>query len=82
MLFGERFGAVEAGLADWHAAMRRQLGVTDACGMTWILGELWRALPLLARERTPMPWRALRQWHRLRRAPLAFPDARAVEAPV
>ena len=65
-----------------YAAMRRQLGVTDACGMTWILGELWRALPLLARERTPMPWRALRQWHRLHRAPLAFPDARAVEAPV
>jgi GT2 family glycosyltransferase len=60
-----------------YAAMRRHGGVRDAGGLTWIVRELTAAIPRVWRDRTPLRWRAVREWRRLRRAAPPFPAGAA-----
>lgn len=57
-----------------YAAMRRHGQVRDPGGLAWILRELVSALPHVWRERTPLGWRRVREWRRLRHGsmPLAL----------
>ena len=57
-----------------YTAMRRHGQVRDPGGLTWILRGLVSALPRVWRERTPLGWRRVREWRRLRHGsmPLAL----------
>jgi GT2 family glycosyltransferase len=52
--------------------MSRASTPDDRFGFAWIVGELLRALPGVARRRTPMSWSDVAAWHRLRRQPSAW----------
>ena len=50
----------------------------DAGGLTWILGEVARALPAVWRERRAVSWSTIRQWRRMNRGPQPYVSGRAL----
>lgn len=50
-----------------YVAMRRDGQVSDPGGLSWIVGELVKALPHIWRGRKPMRWASIRRWRRLSR---------------
>ncbi len=45
--------------------MRRSWRIDDSHGFRWLLGELWRALPAVRRDRRPVRRETLRRWRKL-----------------
>ena len=58
-----------------YTSMRREGGVDDPGGLSWIVRELVRALPGAYRNRRPVAWRTFIRWRKLRMSPPAFPVA-------
>jgi GT2 family glycosyltransferase len=50
-----------------YFSMKRSHPVRDPGAFFWIVGQLARSLPGVARARTPMRWSTLAEWRRLRR---------------
>jgi GT2 family glycosyltransferase len=44
------------------------VNVDDAEGRRWLIGELWRSLPIVRRDRAPVRWSTIREWQRLKRS--------------
>jgi GT2 family glycosyltransferase len=55
-----------------YEKMRRHGHVEDPGGLRWIVSELVRALPAIARERKAVRWASLKRWRELRRTRPAF----------
>jgi GT2 family glycosyltransferase len=51
---------------------RMSRGVDDPGGFRWIVHELWRTLPELVAQRTPVSWATLARWRRISRTFPAF----------
>ncbi len=64
-----------------YFVMRRHGKVRDGGGFGWIVGELIRSLPDVARSRRPVRWQTLRLWRSLRASPARF-EPRAAGRPV
>jgi GT2 family glycosyltransferase len=81
-LFNEPLPMAVAGLPvrlARHRRMARGLPGGDAGGMWWIVRDLAREIPALARGRRSVGWRVMREWRRLKQAPpYEVPDAPAV----
>jgi GT2 family glycosyltransferase len=60
-----------------YRRMRRQSGVADPGGMSWIVRQLIAALPQVWRGRKPVRWASVRTWRRLQRTWPAVPSAEA-----
>jgi GT2 family glycosyltransferase len=55
-----------------YEKMRRHGRVEDPGGLRWIVSELGRALPAIARERKAVRWSSMKRWRELRRTCPAF----------
>jgi GT2 family glycosyltransferase len=55
-----------------YARMRDHAKTADPGGLAWIVRELAASLPTVLRNRTPVRWATIRQWHRVRRNPVAL----------
>ncbi len=55
-----------------YFVMRRHARVRDVGGFGWIVGELIRLLPDIARSRRPVRWQTIRLWRSLRDSPRRF----------
>jgi glycosyltransferase involved in cell wall biosynthesis len=59
-----------------HRRMARGLPDGDPGGLWWIVQELFREWPALARRRRSVGWRVMREWRRLKQAPPYQPPRR------
>jgi GT2 family glycosyltransferase len=55
-----------------YFSMHRPHPFHDLSGFFWILAQLFRSVPRVARNRTPISWSEFRDWHRLRPHPPAW----------
>jgi GT2 family glycosyltransferase len=55
-----------------YVKMCRHGGIRDPGGFRWILSELVKSIPAVARDREPVRWSSIRRWRRLRRVLPAF----------
>jgi hypothetical protein len=55
-----------------YEKMRRLGRIEDPGGLRWIVSELGRALPAIARERKAVRWSSMKRWRELRRTCPAF----------
>ena len=69
--------AVSLPLRFWrYRRMKAQTGA-ESGGVRWILGELRRELPDVWRHRRPVSWATVREWRRLARTVVPYPDGTA-----
>ncbi len=71
-LYNEPWPLVAVGLPVRFLRYRRmasRMPGGDSGGVTWIIRELWAALPSLRTERRPVTWAQVRAWRRLKQCP-------------
>jgi GT2 family glycosyltransferase len=69
--------ALSLPLRFWrYRKMKAQAGA-ESGGVRWILGELRRELPDVWRNRRPVSWATVREWRRLARTVVPYPDGAA-----
>jgi GT2 family glycosyltransferase len=76
-LYNEPWPLVAVGLPLRLWRYRRMAGSdAEPGGVWWILGELWRALPEVRRDRRAVSWPTIRQWRSLSRTVTPYPGDR------
>jgi GT2 family glycosyltransferase len=73
-LYNEPWPVVVVGvpLRLWRYRRMRAGTGADAGGMGWIVGELWRTLPDIRRNRRAVSWATFREWRRLARTTVPY----------